>query len=282
MSYILEALKKAQAERQLGATPTIHAPQLHEVGAGKAAAPGRPRWLVPGLLLAVAVAAALALAWRVFSPAGAVRSDAGPAAISAAPPATPAARSLPEPPVATIAVPATAPAAPTPVPVAAPAAMPAPVAPAVPPVTSSAPSRPVVQAAPQPQPVASPAAVAATATPAASATPATAVNAAPVANTAAAPPVAVAAAAPPSLPAAPPDDSVGALRDLPDPIQRQIPPVAIGGYIYSKNPADRLLLIDKILRHEGEELAPGLVLEKLLPKAAIFNFRGYRYRVPYY
>lgn len=70
-------------------------------------------------------------------------------------------------------------------------------------------------------------------------------------------------------------------RDLPEPIQRQIPPLAIGGYIYSKNPADRLLLIDKVLRHEGEELAPGLVLEKLQPKAAIFSFKGYRYRVPY-
>ncbi|MCM2566400.1 general secretion pathway protein GspB [Janthinobacterium sp. GK] len=71
------------------------------------------------------------------------------------------------------------------------------------------------------------------------------------------------------------------MRDLPEPIQRQIPAIAIGGYIYSKNPADRLLLIDKVLRHEGEELAPGLVLEKLQPKAAIFSFKGYRYRVPY-
>ena len=51
--------------------------------------------------------------------------------------------------------------------------------------------------------------------------------------------------------------------------------------MYSKNPADRLLLIDKTLRHEGEEVAPGLVLEKLLPKAAVMNFKGYRYRVPY-
>ena len=68
---------------------------------------------------------------------------------------------------------------------------------------------------------------------------------------------------------------------MPEPIQREIPAISLGGYIYSKNPADRLLLIDKVLRHEGEELAPGLVLEKLLPKAAVFNYRGYRYRVAY-
>ena len=36
-----------------------------------------------------------------------------------------------------------------------------------------------------------------------------------------------------------------------------------------------------MLRREGEEVAPGLVLERLLPKAAIMNFRGYRYRVGY-
>ncbi len=71
------------------------------------------------------------------------------------------------------------------------------------------------------------------------------------------------------------------LRDLPEPIQRSIPQVAVGGYIYSKNPADRLLLVDKILRHEGEEVAPGLLLEKLQPREAVFSYKGYRYRVPY-
>jgi general secretion pathway protein B len=55
----------------------------------------------------------------------------------------------------------------------------------------------------------------------------------------------------------------------------------VGGYIYSPNPAERLLLVDKTLRREGEEVAPGLVLERLLPKAAIMNYRGYRYRVGY-
>lgn len=70
-------------------------------------------------------------------------------------------------------------------------------------------------------------------------------------------------------------------RELPDAIARAVPQVAIGGYIYSSNPADRLLLIDKILRREGEEVAPGLRLEKLLPKAAVMNYKGYRYRIPY-
>ncbi|WP_371866447.1 general secretion pathway protein GspB [Pseudoduganella dura] len=77
------------------------------------------------------------------------------------------------------------------------------------------------------------------------------------------------------------EEPVQALRDLPEPIRRAIPPVAMSGYMYSPNPADRLILIDKVLRREGDEVAPGLVLERLEPKGAVFAFRGYRYRMPY-
>jgi general secretion pathway protein B len=82
-------------------------------------------------------------------------------------------------------------------------------------------------------------------------------------------------------PAANPDDSLPFLQQLPEASQRDIPRVAFGGYMYSANPADRLLIVDKALRHEGEEVAPGLVLEKLLPRAAVMNYRGVRYRVAY-
>ena len=77
------------------------------------------------------------------------------------------------------------------------------------------------------------------------------------------------------------EEPVQALRDLPEPIRRAVPPVAMSGYMYSPNPADRLILIDKVLRREGDEVAPGLVLERLEPKGAVFTFRGYRFRMPY-
>ncbi|MCC7596813.1 general secretion pathway protein GspB [Janthinobacterium sp. FW305-129] len=236
MSYILEALKKSQAERQLGELPSIHAPQvqLHD-GAASGTARRAPVWLALGGVT-VAVAAALLL-WQPWQ-AGAAAPVAVPVPLSAAAPA-----------VLAQAVPAPMPA--VPVPVAAPPAVAAPVP--VPPAATAAPvhhARPVAEpkqetpGQPAPPPVVAP----------------------PPATPAPAPPV---------------EEAVPGMRDLPEPIQRQIPPIAIGGYIYSKNPADRLLLIDKVLRHEGEELAPGLVLEKLQPKAAIFSFKGYRYRVPY-
>jgi general secretion pathway protein B len=202
MSYILEALKKAQAERQLGSAPTLLAVPVGAAPAQGALARRRPAWIA---LSAVALAAVLAvLAWRFQSPA---LKPAAPVAVVSAP-AQPAAT---------------------------PTATPAPAA--VPPLAVVPPS------APPPKPV---------------------------------------AARPAPTPApAPEEEKLPSLRELPEPIQHAVPALAFGGYMYSKNPADRLLLIDKALRHEGEEVAPGLVLEKLLPKAAVMNYKGYRYRVPY-
>ena len=200
MSYILEALKKSQAERQLGELPSIHAPQVQLQPAPDTGRPVRlPLWA--GLGAACAVAAV----WWWW-----------PAKTSVAP--------APAPVVAVAPVPAPAPVTPV-------------IAPLPAPLVVKAPPPPVVKAsAPPPAAVVTPASV---------------------------------------------EEITPGLRDLPEPIQRQIPPIALGGYIYSKDPADRLLLIDKVLRHEGEEVAPGLVLEKLQPKAAIFSFKGYRYRMPY-
>lgn len=219
MSYILEALKKAQAERQLGHSPTLHAPTL-QAGAQAASASRlkKPVVLVVGAM-AVVIAVLVAMILRPAAPVA---------------PAAPAAT------VATAAL-ATAP-----------SAMPAP-----------------AQEQALPEPVAALPPPVATVTPAAPAS-----TAVPVANVAPAAPAV-------STTAARAEEPVLNLRELPEPIQRAIPQVAVGGYIYSKNPADRLLLVDKILRREGEEVAPGLLLEKLHPKEAIFSYKGYRYRVPY-
>lgn len=234
MSYILEALKKSQAERQLGELPSIHAPQVQLQG-GMAASSARrgPVWLALGGIT-LAVAAAL-LWWQPWQAPAPVPAPVPVLAAVVPPPTPPAAAPKPVP--QAIAAPVVAAA------VTAPAAAPAPLPGAKPAPQREAPPAPAVVPAPaMPAPVPAP-------------------------------------AVPAPAPAG--DEAVPGMRDLPEPIQRQIPPIAIGGYIYSKNPADRLLLIDKVLRHEGEELAPGLVLEKLQPKAAIFSFKGYRYRVPY-
>ena len=222
MSYILDALKKAQAERQLGTLPTIHAAPFPGVP-GVAGAPARtPLW--PALSVLALLVLLVLLIWRQ------PWHSTAPAVAAAAPSAVP------------VLIAASAPhAAPVP---AAPSAPPA-----APVLAASAPlANAPVRATPVPDARRNPS---------------------------------LQAEAKPMPPARAADDGVLNLRDLPEPIQRQIPPLALGGYIYSRNPADRLLLIDKVLRHEGEEVAPGLTLEKLESKAAVFSFKGYRYRSPY-
>ncbi len=218
MSYILEALKKAQSERQLGTLPSIHAPALRDLDGTAAAAVKRPLWLALGLMTLVAVAL-LVLMWR--------QSWQNASAVRPAPPSVPVTM-------------------PAPLPAAARASAAAPIKAAL--RTRAAALAPV-PALKQPEPAAQ-----------------------------------VLSAPPPQTrpaPASVVEDAVPSLRELPETLQRQIPPLAIGGYIYSKNPADRLLLIDNVLRHEGEELGPGLTLETLQPKSAVFNYKGYRYRVLY-
>ncbi|MBC7414143.1 MAG: general secretion pathway protein GspB [Herminiimonas sp.] len=69
------------------------------------------------------------------------------------------------------------------------------------------------------------------------------------------------------------------LAELPPNLQREIPTLAIAGSIYSTTPADRMLLIDKRMLHEGDEISPGLVLESVQPKSAVLRYKGYRFKV---
>jgi general secretion pathway protein B len=289
MSYILEALKKAQAERQLGNAPTIHAPQPAQAAQPGLGTSRKPLFIGLGAGVLVVVAGALFLWQRAPSPAApgtgtAIVQAAGQAGGQptglAAPPAVlaPSAQGRAAAPAiaASSGAPATTAAAPAAA--RAPASSTASVASNT--LQVSAPPAPPPRPAHVPEEPAHPAAPAAGRTGAG-----TLASAAPprAPATAAAPPPAAAAPraaiAPVAAPA--PEDSLPYLHQLPDAIQREVPRVSFGGYMYSANPADRLLLVDKALRHEGEEVAPGLLLEKLLPKAAVMNYRGVRYRVAY-
>jgi general secretion pathway protein B len=260
MSYILEALKKAQAERQLGNAPTLHAAQPVVPALPASAASRKPLLVGLGAGALVVVAGAVLL-WRSAP-------GPGPATQVAAVASAPAAAGSP----AAGSPAAGSPAAGSPVvanslEVSAPPAPPQEVRAPQPRVMQPAPAPVALRAVPQAVPPAPPApVVTAVRTPTAVPTPA---------------PVAATAPARTQAPAAAPDDSLPYLQQLPESVQREVPRVAFGGYMYSANPADRLLLVDKALRHEGEEVAPGLILEKLLPRAAVMNYRGVRYRVSY-
>jgi len=83
------------------------------------------------------------------------------------------------------------------------------------------------------------------------------------------------AAAPSTLPA------VYAREQLPDGIRSALPPLAVGGSIYSSTPASRSLILDGRLYRENEQLSADLLLEEIRQKTAVLRFRGYRFEIRY-
>jgi len=219
MSYILEALKKAQAERAHGAVPGVDAQPVPTI------APRAPvsmrTWMITVLVL-------LVLCTLLFWQGPWTRlAPASPAVVARAPEAV---------------------------------VLPAPVAPPPPVPKAVTVPDPVPKTAPAPAPV----------------------PARPVRKLGERAPGEPAAAVAPQVPApAPTSERIALLQELPAQIQREIPTLAINGYIYASNPADRSVLINNRLRREGDTLADGFVLEKLLPREMVLNYRGYRYRVSY-
>lgn len=265
MSFILDALKKADAdrERERGAVPTLHA---QAATLGSTARPqGAPvQWLV-WVVLVLAVLLIGAAIWIAF-----VRPPSAPPAGMASAPAA-----------GSVAAPAPAPALSS--------------APSIAPpqfVVTVQPKPPVVQPA-RPELAAKPAtpAVSPPAPPAA-----TAAN--PPAPSAPTPPAPGAPTPPPktvefqrnAVPLAPPPapildtpkpaaERILSQSELPPDVARAVPAISFGGSMYSANPTNRMLIINGQPLHEGDEAAPGLVVDQIRAKSAVFRFRGYRFEM---
>lgn len=229
MSYILDALRRADAEREreAGAVPTLHAQARPMPGRDdeEVASRGLLRWALPAVAVALVIAVGAFLALRGGTP------DPAPVVARVEPVAARPPQSVMPPPTPVV----------VPAPVQSPVArpMPAPRAAAVPSVAVATPGTPA---------------------PAASAAAPAAVNAR---SATATPPVKVLRQA-----------------ELPDALRREIPPMAIGGSIYSADRAGRMVIINGQVRREGDAVAPGLVVEQIGTKTAIFGFKGQRFEVP--
>jgi general secretion pathway protein B len=70
-------------------------------------------------------------------------------------------------------------------------------------------------------------------------------------------------------------------NELPEEVRREIPALSIGGAMYSEAAASRMLVINGQVFHEGEQPYQGLVLEEIRLKTAVFRFRGTRYSVSF-
>ena len=226
MSYILDALRRADAERERGNVPGLHTqpapvPHADDGRAGRA-----PAWVWPAAGVAVAVIAALA--WLALG-----RDSTPPERLAQAP-------------VAPQVVPPPLPAA-LPAPITAPAAVQSASAAPTPREATAAPPRkpaPVVTAAPAKPPRAASATAAATTTTTA-------------------------------------ESRLYKPTELPEEVRKEVLALVVGGAMYSQTPANRMLIINGQLFHEGDTLAPGLTLEQIKLKSAVLKLKGYRVGIDY-
>ncbi len=260
MSYILDALRRAEAQRDRGAVPGIHAqPGSALPSAATTGRAGKAVWWG----LAVLVLAALAVfAWFMMA-RDARREALRNVAVVAVPSPAPIPAPAPAPSPTPALVPAPAP-APSAVPATAPAVAPAQVAAAPAPAVTAAPA---IQAA-RPASASAPA-IATVRAPASAAAPATATT-----------PAVAATAAPAAVPV-PAEPRIYTREELPGDVRAQLPAITINGSTYSENPAHRLLIANGQVFHESDKISADLIVEQIRIRGVVLSFRGYRYLVPY-
>lgn len=238
MSYILDALLKADQERQRHSTPTVHS--IHAAQSIQAT-PGKPRWryllpvLLPVLLLGSGLAAASMLfGWQALEtirPAAPGPADSSVALDSRTPPVETKVVYLP------------------------PATGPLPAAPGS--EIQLAPAQPAPAA---PAPGRKESRVAAAGRPAAqtTATPAPATEAAPVSR------IDNRVFSLHELPAA-------LQKEIGD-------TVVISGFSSSAEDSERLVIINDRVRRAGDDVVAGMTLESIQADGVILNYKGYRFR----
>lgn len=258
MSYILDALRKAESERERGKVPGLNAQTQN---AESFMIQPRPWWTRPLMWVGIGLCAGLLVAGTVrwlmpSSPAAFPPQAAIPARRGVQPGAEPT--QAPQPSAYTTRRPPSPDTswmqplepqkeltAPSPAPVATPST-PRPQVPSLP--------EPASQQLPPPEPRSLPPAVV--------------------------PRVASRGASPGST-ASPAKPAIQGFGELSEDLRRQLPPLSIGGSSYSESPDGRLLIVNGQVFHEGDQLTDELRLERIELKAAVLSFRGYRYRMTF-
>ncbi len=284
MSYILDALRRADSERERGAIPDIHA-QAVPLLTDEEPAPRRlSPWVWGGAAAAVIALLAGALVWALNrqEPAASRLAAPGPAPVSPAPAAP---------------VPAFGPAPPLPPqPQSQPLRAEGLPAPAVPPVTAptgsatralppaappraAAPARPAAIAKPPVGAAADGLAAGAVTQPAAPGAGNARRSTSPADGIARAEPGRAAASVPGAAPAAP--VRIYAQNELPEEVRRGVPALVVNGSVFSKNPADRFLIINGQIVREKDAVAPDVVLEQIKLRAAVLVTKGFRFEITY-
>ncbi|WP_051278726.1 general secretion pathway protein GspB [Solimonas flava] len=253
MSYILEALRRAERERQMGKAPSVESLTQGGAAGTPAGVPWRI-WLLAGSTAAIAIAALALLLWPAPQPAPAPE-DTG--TVAAAPPAAPAPAPVPS---ATLEPPPAVQADTPPLPAAieddgALASLDDVAEPEPKPAAEAAPLQPQ-DLARAPEPAAAPAPAPAPA------------------------PTTVLSGTAPSSGATVVPAGVTVLREMPEAYRAQFPVAALDVHVYDADPARRWVMVAGKRYREGETLASGPLIERIVENGVIFDYGGARVLLP--
>jgi general secretion pathway protein B len=68
-------------------------------------------------------------------------------------------------------------------------------------------------------------------------------------------------------------------KDLPSSVKDNLPDINISVFVYSDDPSSRIVKINGQTMREGQELTDGLKVEKIVPEGVIFHYEDYRFRI---
>ncbi|HEU5293428.1 MAG TPA: general secretion pathway protein GspB [Burkholderiaceae bacterium] len=249
MSYILEALRRAETERERKRrVPGLHAQPVASALPEERAMRRNKAWL--WVALGVGAGVLLPVLWRWWSldPVSEepVVSARAPVAGSVTPPAA-----LEQPPT--------------------PAPAPAPTVASAPAVAEAAAPTAVARERPS-QPRSAPA----------KATPKTNTAREPAPAVAAAAPTATpTAAAKPAAAASAPEPKLRSLNEMPDDVRRAVPQLSFGGSVYSELAAQRMVIFNGQVLREGDPVTEEVQLEQIRPHSAVMRVRGQRFEIAF-
>jgi general secretion pathway protein B len=83
---------------------------------------------------------------------------------------------------------------------------------------------------------------------------------------------------PAALPPADPE-KVYRLKELPAALQKTLPSISLSAFMYSSNPALRVVRINNQMMREGQELTAGIRLQEITTDGVILASQGYRFFV---
>ncbi len=69
------------------------------------------------------------------------------------------------------------------------------------------------------------------------------------------------------------------LKDLPLSVQQSLPAFSISAFVYSIDPTIRMVKINGQAMREGQDLIAGLKVEEIIPDGVIFSYQNYRFRI---